>query len=140
MLSVPSVCDTLLLSSPQGYSCDKKDSCSFKTYPSVFKSKFKHYTLNIRVPKSSSNGLHWFIALRAKSCNCSDGNDYASRTACLLKRIAICYHQNSKNESLPSGCLSGLCLSLQAIYILRLYPLCINSALIFILKSATYRV
>ena len=32
--------------------------------------------------------------------------DYASRTACLRNRIAIPYHQNSKHESLPTGCLS----------------------------------
>ena len=32
--------------------------------------------------------------------------DYASRTACLRNRIAISYHQKSKHESLPPGCLS----------------------------------
>ena len=35
--------------------------------------------------------------------------DYTSRTARLRNRIAIPYHPNSKHESLPSGCLSGLC-------------------------------
>ena len=40
--------------------------------------------------------------------------DYTSRTACLRNRIAISYHQNSKHESLPTGSLSGLCLSPQA--------------------------
>ena len=39
--------------------------------------------------------------------------DYASRKACLRNRIAISYHQNSKYESLPSGCLSGLCFFLK---------------------------
>lgn len=40
--------------------------------------------------------------------------DYTSRTACLRNRIAISYHQNSKNECLPKGCLLGLCLSYHA--------------------------
>ena len=31
--------------------------------------------------------------------------DYTSRTARLRNRIAIPYHQNSKHESLPTGCL-----------------------------------
>ena len=38
---------------------------------------------------------------------------YTSRTARLRNRIAIPYHQNSKHESLPTGCLLGLCLSPQ---------------------------
>jgi len=33
---------------------------------------------------------------------------------CLRNRIAISHHQNSKHESLPTGCLLGLCLSPQA--------------------------
>ena len=39
--------------------------------------------------------------------------DYASRTARLRNRIAIPYPQNSKHESLPSGCLLGLCFFLK---------------------------
>ena len=35
-----------------------------KSTSSVFDYKFKHYTLNIRVPNSSSNCLYWFIARR----------------------------------------------------------------------------
>lgn len=40
--------------------------------------------------------------------------DYASHTACLRNRIVLPYHQNSKNECLPKGCLLGLCLSYHA--------------------------
>ena len=46
--------------------------------------------------------------------------DYASRTACLRNRIAIPYLQNSKHESLPTGCFFGLCQS--NIYLFTLLP------------------
>ena len=39
--------------------------------------------------------------------------DYTSRSARLRNRIARPYHQNSKHESLPSGCLLGFCSLLQ---------------------------
>ena len=40
-------------------------------------------------------------------------NSDASRTALLTYSHAISSHQNSKHESLPSGCLLGLCLNLK---------------------------
>ena len=48
-----------------------------------------------------------FIALRAnvQVQHMMERYDYTSRTARLRNRIAIPYHQNSKHESLPTGCL-----------------------------------
>ena len=61
---------------------------------------------------TSSNGLSLFIALRAKVQvqHMMVRYVYTSRTARLRNRIAISYHQNSKHESLPTGCFLGLCL------------------------------
>ena len=89
----------------------------------------------------SYNGLSLFIALRAnvQVQHMMERYDYASRTACLRNRIAISYHQNSKHESLPSGCLLGLCLSNIYPFTFLLFNVFVQFALFVFFKLSSSR-